>query len=134
MPGWRQNRLCCRVLAGGQEKLWTERTVVGCDHCSWITIPPLSTHCSTAAPWSPCVLCRIGISIFQQLTISVVGCIVIGFNFQCLLSRVYNSVQEYENCSTDIDVQIYIYRVIKKIGPNLTNVYCTSIFQNIIID
>ena len=31
-------------------------------------------------------------------------------------------------------IRDFIYRVIKRIGPNLTNVYCTSIFHYIIID
>ena len=53
--GWRQSRLCCLVLSGGQEKIWTVQTVVGCPivprsryrrYC-------MSTFCSIAAPWSP---------------------------------------------------------------------------------
>ena len=33
IAAFRQRRLCYRVLSGRQEKLWTVRTVVGCDHC-----------------------------------------------------------------------------------------------------
>ena len=36
--------------------------------------------------------------------------------------------------STCLRPLLSIYRVIKKIGPNLTNIYYTSIFHNIIID
>ena len=45
--------------------------------------------------------------------------------------------QNWTNTDIDIDMTFdvaSIYRVIKKIGPVLTNVYCTLIFHNIIID
>ena len=55
--GWRQSRLCCLVLSGGQEKIWTVQTVVGCPIVPWSRYRRCCPHTAVLQPHGLLVYC-----------------------------------------------------------------------------